>query len=51
MTLRPIRADDTARYEEFVTRLNPDGLRFRFGTKAGEASRSELARMNRIDLE
>jgi acetyltransferase len=49
LLLRAMRADDSADYDAFIARLDLDDLRFRFGKQADQVSRSELARLSRID--
>ena len=49
--LRPIRGEDGAEHEEFLSRIDPEDLRFRFGGKFRQLPQSELARMTQIDYE
>jgi len=51
VTLRPIRADDEAKHDEFLARVDPRDLRFRFGREIDEVPRRELARMTQVDCE
>ena len=51
VTLQPIRAEDEAQHDEFLARVDPDDLRFRFDREIGEVPRIELARMTQIDYE
>ncbi len=51
VTLRPIRGEDEVQHDEFLARVDPNDLRFRFGREMGGVPRSELARMTEIDYE
>ncbi|MCC7325310.1 MAG: GNAT family N-acetyltransferase [Burkholderiales bacterium] len=51
VTLRPIHDRDQARYDDFLSRVEPEDLRFRFGSALGEVPRSELARMTDVDYD
>ncbi|HKU85507.1 MAG TPA: GNAT family N-acetyltransferase, partial [Casimicrobiaceae bacterium] len=51
VTLRPMRADDADLHRAFIAALAPDDLRFRFGSRIGEAPRSERRRMTEVDDE
>ena len=51
MTLRPIHDDDRARYDEFLSQVEPEDLRYRFGRAMTKIPRSELARMTEVDYD
>lgn len=41
VTLRPMQADDAALHSAFIAGLEPDDLRFLFGSRIGDVPRSE----------
>jgi acetyltransferase len=51
LALRPIRPEDEAQHRDFIDRLHPDDLRFRFFSARRELPRSELARLTQIDYD
>jgi acetyltransferase len=51
VTVRPMRVDDTALHHEFIARLEPGDLRFRFGDRISEVPRSRLPVKTRVDHE
>jgi acetyltransferase len=51
LTLRPVRADDRAYYEDFLVGVNPVDLRLRFGGRLAESPRGLAARLAGVDRE
>ena len=51
ITLRQMNADDASLHQEFIARLGPDDLRFRFGARIGEVPHSERHRIAAVDHE
>jgi len=49
--LRPIRPEDEPAHREFVSRLNPADLRFRFFGMVREMPHSQMARFTQIDYD
>lgn len=47
--LRPVRPEDEPQHGEFVRKLSPEDIRFRFFGLVGELPHSELARLTQID--
>ncbi len=50
-TVRPIRPEDAAAHAEFVKRVPPEDVRFRFFTSMKEISPEQMARLTQIDYE
>ncbi|MCP5155156.1 MAG: bifunctional acetate--CoA ligase family protein/GNAT family N-acetyltransferase [Ectothiorhodospiraceae bacterium] len=51
LLLRPIRPEDEARHKEFLERLAPEDVRFRFFGQVREFAHSQLARFTQIDYD
>jgi acetyltransferase len=49
LAVRPVRPEDMAMHEAFVSQVDPEDLRLRFFSTHHELPRSELARMVQID--
>ena len=49
--LRPIRPEDEPAHREFLARLDPEDLRFRFFRVIRALARSEIARLTQIDYD
>jgi len=49
--LRPMWTDDAPLHQEFIARLKPDDLRFRFGSRVNEVPHSQVHRMTRVHHE
>lgn len=51
VVVRHMRANDAPLHQEFIARLKPDHLRFRFGSRVDEVPHSKLHSMTRVDHE
>ncbi len=51
VTLRPIRPEDEPEHREFISRLTPEDIRFRFFGIVREFPHSEIARLTQIDYD
>ena len=51
VVLREIRADDAPLHDEFIARLDPKDLRFRFGSRIVEVPRSRVHSITAVDHE
>ncbi len=49
--LRPIRPEDEPQHHEFISRLEPDDIRFRFFSSLRSLPHSQMARFTQIDFE
>ena len=49
--LRPIRPEDEPQHREFLSRLTPEDVRFRFFSSVRELPHSQMARFTQIDYE
>jgi len=49
--IRPIRPEDAAAHEDFVHRVPPDDLRFRFFTAMRQVAPEQMVRLTQIDYE
>ncbi|MCB2101062.1 MAG: GNAT family N-acetyltransferase [Rhodobacterales bacterium] len=49
--LRPIRPEDEPQHYEFLSKLTPEDIRFRFFGLVGELPHSEMARLTQIDYD
>jgi acetyltransferase len=49
--LRPIRPEDEPRHYEFLSRLTPEDIRFRFFSSIKELPHSQMARFTQIDFD
>jgi acetyltransferase len=49
--MRPIRPEDEARHYEFLSRLSPEDIRFRFFSSVRNLPHSQMARFTQIDFE
>jgi acetyltransferase len=49
--LRPIRPEDEPQHREFIDRLEPEDMHFRFFASISELPHSELARFTQIDFD
>ncbi|HIJ62197.1 MAG TPA: GNAT family N-acetyltransferase, partial [Rhodospirillaceae bacterium] len=49
--LRPIRPEDEPNHHQFVSRLTPEDIRFRFFGLVGELPHTEMARLTQIDYD
>lgn len=49
--LRPIRPEDEPEHHEFVSKLSPEDIRFRFFGSIRELPHSEMARLTQIDYD
>ena len=51
MLLRPIRPEDEPRHHEFISRLTPEDIRFRFFGLVKSLPHSEMAKLTQIDYD
>ena len=49
--LRPIRPEDEPQHHEFISRLEPEDIRFRFFSSVRDLPHSQMARFTQIDFE
>ncbi|MCB1859594.1 MAG: GNAT family N-acetyltransferase, partial [Gammaproteobacteria bacterium] len=49
--LRPIRPEDEPRHHEFISRLSPEDIRFRFFGSVRSLPHSEMAKLTQIDYD